>query len=149
MSEAQEVIDSVRAINDAWLHHRFDELSNYFDEAMVLAMPGLEQRVEGRDPIIDSYRDFAGRATIQRFDAEQPRADVVGSTAITTTSFEIEYELEGTRYREGGTDLLIFARIGGRWQVVWRSVIPSDAAQAIGVGSARPCLRWNWALKTE
>lgn len=47
----------------------------------------------------------------------------MGPTAIATTSFEIDYEFDGTRSREAGTDLLVLQRSEDAWQVVWRTVV--------------------------
>jgi hypothetical protein len=113
MSEAHRVLEIVRAINDCWLEGRYDELRTHFAEEMVLAMPGFEDRVEGREAIVDSYRQFG--------------ESVIGPTAVATASFEIEYVLGGATYREAGTDLLVLQRNAGTWRVVWRTVMVSTS----------------------
>ncbi len=127
MSGAQEVLEIVRAINECWLEGRYDELRTYFSEDMVLAMPGLEERVEGREAIVDSYRQFGESAKVRVFEGGTPHVDVIGPTAVATAGFEIEYELGGTAYREAGTDLLVLQRDTGTWRVVWRTVVVSPS----------------------
>lgn len=123
MSETDRVTGVVRAINQAWVGGRYDELERWFHPEMVLAMPGFAERVEGRGPIIDSYRDFGEKAAMHEFEAGEPRIDVVGPTAISTMDFEIDYEYEGARSREAGTDLLVLHRSDEGWRVVWRTVL--------------------------
>lgn len=123
MSESDRVTEVVRAINEGWTGGRYHELGRYFHPEMVLALPGFEQRIEGRARIIDSYRDFGETSTLHAFEAKVPRVDVVGPTAVAATDFTIDYALEGARYRESGTDLLVLHRSPAGWQVVWRTVV--------------------------
>jgi hypothetical protein len=123
MSDTQRVVEIIRAINDCWLGGRYEDLDRYFHESMVVAMPGFEKRVEGREAIVASYREFGESAAVRRFETGTPYVDVVGATAVSTTRFEIDYELAGEEYVESGTDLLVFQEAGGEWRVVWRTVI--------------------------
>jgi hypothetical protein len=127
MSDQEAVADLARAINDCWREGRYDDLRRYFHEDVVVAMPGFERWIEGAVPLIDSYRDFGRRSRIHRFEAGEPRIDLFGPTAVAATSFAIDYELEGTRYRETGADLLVFVREGGEWRVRWRTLIPKTS----------------------
>lgn len=123
MRETDRVTEVVRAITDAWRGSRYEELERHFHPEMVLAMPGFEERVEGRAPIIDSYRDFGDKATMHGLEAGEPRVDRVGPTAISAMDFEIDYEYEDTRSHEESTDLLVLHRDDEGWQVVWRTVL--------------------------
>lgn len=125
----QEICRLVKAINDCWVEGGYDELRRYFHDGMLLAMPGFEKRIHGAGPILDSYRDFGTKAHIHSFEADEPQIDFLerGSSAIAATGFTIDYEFDGTRYRETGTDLLAFAKIDGGWRVWWRTVIPGTS----------------------
>lgn len=113
----------IAAINDAWLHGRFDELEEYFHPDVVLARPGFASRTVGRDALIDSYREFAAEGTIHSFAAEEPHVDAAGDSAVTTTRWTIDYSTSGQRSVEHGWDLLVFGKRDGRWVVVWRTVV--------------------------
>lgn len=125
--EEIEIARLVAEINERWLEGRYGELWRYFDAEMVLAMPGFERRVEGAEAIIESYREFGDQATIHRFELGDARVDVLGPSAVVATGFAIDYDYEGTRYRETGTDLLVFVRKGDDWSVRWRTVVPEDS----------------------
>ncbi len=120
MDELRKIVAS---INAAWLAGRFDELREYFHPDVVLARPGFAQRTAGREPMIDSYRDFAREATIHAFTAGETHVDHAGDSAVTTTPWTIDYSFGGQRSVESGWDLLVFGRQEGRWQVVWRTVV--------------------------
>ncbi len=126
-AEEIEIARLVAEINEHWLEGHYEELRRYFDPQMVLAMPGFERRVEGAEAIIESYREFGDQATIHRFEPGDARVDVLGPSAVVATGFAIDYEYEGTRYRETGTDLLVFVRKEDGWSVRWRTVVPEDA----------------------
>lgn len=125
----QEITELVQAINDCWLEGRYDDLEPFFHDGMVLAMPGFEKRIHGAGAILDSYRDFGTKAHIRSFEADEPQIDVLepAGSAMAATGFTIDYEFDGTRYRETGTDLLAFAKIDGVWRVWWRTVIPGTS----------------------
>lgn len=89
---------------------------------MVIAPPGSTERVSGRDAYVGSYRQYDDTATTHEFRAETPQIDIVGGVAVAVCPFFIDYELQGTRHRESGKDLLVFRRIDGEWRVIWRSM---------------------------
>ena len=104
----------VAAINDAWLHGRFDELRDYVHPDVVLAQPGLAKRLVGREALIDHYRQFAAEAA-GSFRAGEIHVDAAGDSAVTTMPW--------TTDDDHGWDLLVFGKRDGRWVVVWRTVV--------------------------
>ena len=108
------LVDIVHAINDAWMHGRFDELREYFHPDVVLAQPGFARRTVGRDALIAAYREFAAEAA-GSFRAGDIRVDEAGDSAVTTMPW--------TTDDERGWDLLVFGKREGRWVVVWRTVV--------------------------
>ena len=118
-----ELRSIVQRVNDAWRSERFDEMREYFHPNVVLAQPGFGQRVEGRDALMASYQDFARQAKVISFTCGDVHVDRAGDSAVTTMHWRMEYEFGGARYDESGWDLLVFGRHGGRWVVVWRTVV--------------------------
>ena len=47
---------------------------------------------------------------------------VIDNTAVAVCPFGIVYEIEGTTYSEKGFDILVFARTGDGWKIVWRTL---------------------------
>lgn len=129
MSQKGEIIELVAAINACWVEGRFDDLHRYFHDGMTLAMPGFEQHVQGAEGIVGSYRDFGAKSHVHEFEPGEPHVEVLESAgvAMATTPFAIDYDFEGTRYRETGTDVLAFVNVDGRWRVWWRTIVPGSS----------------------
>jgi ketosteroid isomerase-like protein len=123
MESVREIRDIVTAINQAWVSGNYEAIGEYVAEHVVMAPPGLDGRVLGRDAYVASFRQFAEVARTRMFSPGVPRVDVIGNTAVAACPFTIAYELEGEAYRERGSDILVFARNAGVWKVVWRTLI--------------------------
>lgn len=129
MEAVRQIREIVTAINSAWVSGNFDDIGQYVAEHVVMAPPGLDGRVMGRDAYVASFRQFAEVASTRLFDPGVPRVDVIGATAVAACPFTIGYELEGVSYREKGFDILVFALINGAWKVVWRTLISEPDPQ--------------------
>lgn len=124
----REILKFLRKVETAWLGGRFEELRECFREDAVLLGADLEQRLEGRDAIVDSYVQFLREARVLAFESEAPIVDVLGDSAVTVTPWAVRYEREGTIYEETGGDLLVLARDGEGWRVAWRTLLPRQGA---------------------
>ena len=129
MEDIREIRGIVAAINQAWRAGRYDAIGDYVAEHVVMAPPGLEGRVMGRQAYVASFRQFAEVATTHEFSSDTPHVDVIGTTAVAVCPFTIAYELEGTKYREKGFDILVFSRVAGAWKIVWRTLTSEPAPQ--------------------
>ena len=119
----REIVKFLNRVETAWTGGRIDELRSCFLETAVLMGPDLEQRMEGRDPIVSSYAEFLEESRLLAFDSEPPVIDVFGDTAVTITGWTVEYERQGEVQRERGKDLLVLARQDGTWKIAWRTLI--------------------------
>jgi hypothetical protein len=59
-------------------------------------------------------------------------ARTAGGVTVVTYGWEMDYEQEGRRSREAGTDLLVLRREGERWLTAWRAVTFGPASDAAG-----------------
>lgn len=125
----REILKLLSRIESAWTRGLIDELRACFREDAVLVGPDLEQRLEGRDPIVDSYVEFLREATMLAFSSEPPSVDVYGDTAVTVTPWTARYELEGTVHSDAGNDLLVLIRGEEGWQVAWRTLVVTGGAE--------------------
>lgn len=113
----------VQNMNDAWLEQRFDDLASYFTESVVMVPPG-GSRLEGRDAMVDSFRQFLAVAQVHAFGAERLDVDRVGTAAIATLRFRIDYEIRGERSEERGTEVLGCVPDADQWRIAWRAQFP-------------------------
>ncbi len=115
------------AIRRAWTTGRTDELAPLFHKHMVMAPPGMKQTVKGRDACVRSYRDFLTAARVVEYTQGNPSVESWGDTAVGSFGWEMAWEMGGQAFRESGHDVWVFARANGRWQAVWRTLIPTPA----------------------
>jgi hypothetical protein len=129
MDDHEVIRRLIRRINNAWLTRHTDELAECLHPAMVIAAPGLQGRVEGREACIKSYDDFMGAAVVDEYRESEPTVDVCGDTAVATFGWEMAWTMNGRSHREKGHDLFVLARQDGRWWAVWRTMLaaPSQA----------------------
>jgi hypothetical protein len=116
---------TLRKMNRAWSRGRVEDLKEYFHKDIVVAAPGFTARAQGRDAVIQSYREFVQRAAILSFRESDISIDVWGGAAVVTYLWEILYEMGGQAYSETGREILFFVRARGRWRVVWRTLLAS------------------------
>ena len=115
------------AIHHAWTTGQTDDLAPLFHERMVLLPPGMHQAIQGRDACVRSYSDFLRAARVVEYTQGDPCVQVWGDTAVGSFGWEMAWEMGGQAFRESGHDVWVFARADGRWQAVWRTLIPAPA----------------------
>ena len=71
--------------------------------------------------------DFVRQAKARSYKLSEPEIDHAGDTAIATYSWEMTYERGGQESHESGHDLFVLMRFQGRWQAVWRALLPVRA----------------------
>jgi hypothetical protein len=125
-----EIRDIVRDINEAWLERRPGELARFLDEEIVIAPPGFQGLVQGRQAAVDSYEQFVAAARVHAADFDEPDVQAWGDTAVATCRFTLDYAMGGARNHDTGWDVLVLRRTAGKWQVVWRTIIPGDSADS-------------------
>jgi len=127
----REIQDIVREINEAWLERRAADLARFLHDEIVIAPPGFQNHVRGRQAAVDSYEQFAAAATVHAADFDEPEVRMWGDTAVATYRFALDYALGGARTQDTGWDVLVLRRAAGTWQVVWRTIIPEDSAEPV------------------
>ncbi len=140
MSKRQETDEAavrhlVQRINELWLSKRYNEIGELLSRHAVIAPPGFEGRIHGRDAYVQSYRDYDQAATTHEFLPGEPEIDIVDDVAIAVCPFFVAYELAGKAFRENGSDLLVLSKSTGEWRVVWRSMQAGPAEDAVASGS--------------
>ena len=110
-------------ISAAWRERRYGDLSRFFAEDMVFALPGLSGRLEGRDAIVASYREFMERITLTAYSEDSLAVDIWGDTALATYRWEMQWLAGGVPNHETGHDVFAFRRANGAWTAIWRTMM--------------------------
>ncbi len=124
--DQQEIWRILHLLNQAWVSGSPAQMTNLLHPDVVFVTPDFQKRIQGREACIASYQDFCNRAKIQSFSKSQPAIDVCGNTAVVIYHFEIRYEIKQQAFHETGRDLFVFAREGGEWKAVWRTILGID-----------------------
>jgi len=122
--DKEKVHRLIREMNQAWIEGRLSDLNPIFDERVVAVPPGGASRVEGREAMVDSFRQFLEIAKVHDYKVTDTGVEVFETTAVATFSFAISYELNGERYDETGWEILVLAKRDETWRIVWRTQIP-------------------------
>lgn len=122
----EQILKIIHELNDAWATGHPEQLAGFFHEDIVMVDPAFTRRLQGRDACIASYAEFCSQATIHGVKIGEPGIEVFGDTAVTTYSYEVDYEMGGERFKDSGRDLFVFVRADGKWQAVWRTMIISQ-----------------------
>jgi hypothetical protein len=128
--EHDSVAAAMRAINQAWLGGRVDEMAPAVHPEIVMAFPGFSGQMRGREPFLAGFRDFVQNAAIENYRELDQQIDVVGGTAVITFTYEMLYTRSGERYRVTGRDLWVFQRQSAQWIAVWRTMMDLSESPA-------------------
>jgi len=124
---------TLRRISAAWQNRHYQELATLFDEDIVMVLPGLSARIEGRVAVVESYMEFMEHAAVGDYWEDEPTIDVWGETAIASYRWEMTWVTGGITESAAGYDVFTFSRDTDRdqaWRAVWRTmaldVVPLD-----------------------
>jgi hypothetical protein len=121
-----EVWETVRSVNKAWLGYDMKALRNLCHPKVVIVAPGFGRRSVGRQASLSSYEGFISMATVNHFKEAEPTIDVCDDTAVVTYRIEIAADVDGRPYAEQGRELHVLKRSDDRWLSVWRMVVPDS-----------------------
>jgi ketosteroid isomerase-like protein len=111
-------------MSEAWRAGRFDTLEEIFHADMVIAAPGtFDARITGREACIQTYRDFAERATITAYQEEPVWIGVWGPTANASFGWQIAWDDETGAHTASGRDVLCLNKGDDGWRVVGRLML--------------------------
>ena len=126
-AEQIAIRDLLSQINDAWIKQRGEAmtaaLNECFAEDVVMRGPGFAFLGQGRDLIVQSYRDFVSQAEVKTASLDEPEIDVTGETATAQYKWTMTYALGGQEYTEHGRDVFVLARRNNKWLAVWRAML--------------------------
>jgi len=105
---------------------RFDRLGPFYSDRVVMVLPGLDRRVEGRATCLRYYEDACSRMAVHKLDGSDERIDVWGNTAVVTYRYDCVWDFQGKTLTDDGHEILVFVREGPDWKIMWRTLIPGS-----------------------
>ena len=110
-------------INDAWLGGRPEEMGPFLTDDVTMTLPGFSSSIQGREALIDGFREFSRSARLAECHMDPPAVTVAGPVAVATYPFVVVYERDGAKWRSSGRDLWVFGRVGDQWLAAWRVML--------------------------
>jgi ketosteroid isomerase-like protein len=104
----------------------FDRLAAFFHEGMVMVLPGVDYRAEGRAACLRCYQDACSTMKIHRLDGSQERIDLWDGTAVAAYRYDCVWEWQGKTFTDEGREILVLVRDGQDWRIAWRTLIPGS-----------------------
>lgn len=121
----EEVRITLGRISAAWQDRRYQELAILFDDQIVMVLPGLSARIEGRAAVVESYMEFMKHSAVGEYREDEPIIDVWGDTAIGSYRWEMTWVSGGISESAAGYDVFTFSRRTDgdhAWRAVWRTM---------------------------
>ena len=116
------VREVIARINAAWRDRRYDDLCQMFAEDMVFTLPGFSGRLEGREAIVASYREFMERVTLTAYLEDRLVVDAWGDAAVASYRWDMAWLADGVPNHETGHDVFVFRHTNGVWLAIWRTM---------------------------
>ena len=116
--DAQQVWETLRALNDAWTCGNPDDLVEYFHPDMVAVTPVARERLEGAAASIAGWKGFAEAAEIHYWKERDLKIQIYGDSAVVSYYFDMSFDMGGKHFELGGRDLFFFVRENRRWWAV-------------------------------
>jgi ketosteroid isomerase-like protein len=120
-----DLIAFVESMDRCWIERRFDDLPGFIADDVVMVAPGGQTRVTGLPAAIDSYREFMERSVVRRFATSDHIVTERGDAAVVEYQWEMAWENDGAAHDAVGSEILMLARRGGAWRVIWRTQRPA------------------------
>ena len=117
----EEIWRTIQALNRTWtLDNNPDELKNYFHKDMVAITPTDQNRIEGGDKCIASWKKFSQNAKIHYFMEFDPKIQLFGDDRFTivTYYYDMSFDMAGQTIKTKGRDMFALINENDRWWVV-------------------------------
>ena len=92
---ARGVAEAMRAINQAWLQGRVDDMAPALHPEIVMVFPGFSGQIRGREPFLAGFRDFVQSAKVHEFNDHDQQIDIVGDTGVIVVPYEMLHTRSG------------------------------------------------------
>ncbi|MCB9057140.1 MAG: hypothetical protein H6627_01130 [Calditrichae bacterium] len=113
----------IRQLNKIWQDKEYAELYNFFDQNVLMLLPGSTQIVKGVDEMVESFRQFNAMSKIHSFNVTDITSFEFDDTIICHMPFSIDYEIESGRYQEKGMEIYTIMKTDVSFKIIWRTQI--------------------------
>lgn len=133
MDARRSILDFLHHWTVAWQKRRYSALERLLAPQAVFVFPGFEQRVEGVQACVNSYREFMERSELDEYEETVVSIDCWAQTAVATLAWKMSWsetggEHAGQSFSDSGHDILVLANDGVRWKLIWRTIVTTPSS---------------------
>ncbi len=121
--ETDEIQQTLDNLNRAWRDQRFEDLSRFFDDNIVMKGPGLKELGRGREALVQSYVEFMKQSSIMDYSESNYSIHSWSGAAAASYDWAMTYEQNGKTHQESGQHMFVFVRRKSRWLAVLRMML--------------------------
>jgi ketosteroid isomerase-like protein len=121
---ADNLVAFTEQMDRCWMERRFEDLSAYVADEVVLVAPGGQHRMEGLGAAVESYREFMNRCEVSRFNTRDHIVTERGATAVVEYQWDMAWTDQGIAHEAKGREVLALSRGDHGWRVMWRTQLP-------------------------
>ena len=107
-------------MNRAWREEDASALAALLMPELIVLTSALELVADGREKTVESYLAFAREGRVKAFEEYDWREHIVGQTAVVAYRYRIEYERDGRRAQDQGSEVFWLLANGSSWWAVCR-----------------------------
>lgn len=128
MTTLKSIEQFVSSFNDAWLHGKWDTLSQLLHNEVVFVLPDLVSVYAGKQACINSIREYTEHAQTKSFTVSRSDIRIWGATASVVLDYQVAYTIHEETFQEVGTEVWTLIREMNQWRIVWRGLIHNQSA---------------------
>lgn len=119
--QIKEVERVINHLMEDWMDNEGKNLDRYFYDHVVMMEAGTNNRIMGADNVLENYLLFIEDAEITDYNITDLFVELVEDTAVAYFTYRIKYEVDGTKFDESNTEILVFLKQGEDWHIIWRT----------------------------
>ena len=104
----------------------FDRLSPFFHNSVIMPLPGINRRAEGKTTCLRYYEDACSQMVLHKLNSSDEQIDIWGNTAVVTYRYDCVWGYQGKTFTDDGYEISVFIKEGNDWQIIWRTLIPNS-----------------------
>jgi len=120
MSNSEDLTDIVKKIDQCWVEGRFDALTEFLDEHIMVVRPDGVLQSQGRTTTITSYREFMSRCSVSDFQYGAFRTTKRDQVAIVEYDWRMTWNDGVKTINAKGRECLALRLSENKWRVFWR-----------------------------
>ena len=116
----------IEAFNTGWTRGDFNAVESVLHENVIFIAPDLATEIVGKEACLETIKAYTSNANTLSFEVEKQKINVWHQTANISMNYNIEYFMNGKKYREKGKEFWTLSKENNAWKIVWRATVNNE-----------------------